>query len=35
MEEHRATIQRRMRELQAALAVTDYKITVYGGNATP
>ena len=35
MEEHRATIQRRMRELQAALAVTDYKITVYGGNAAP
>jgi hypothetical protein len=24
-----------MRDLQAALAVTEYKITVYGGNATP
>ena len=35
MEEHRAGIRRRMRELQAALAVTEYKITVYGGNATP
>ncbi len=35
MEEHRAGIQRRMRDLQAALAVTEYKITVYGGNATP
>ena len=35
MEEHRATIQRRLRELQAALAVTDYKITTYGGNAKP
>ncbi|MEU4602158.1 MerR family transcriptional regulator [Kribbella sp. NPDC023972] len=35
MEEHRAMIQRRLRELQAALAVTDYKITTYGGNATP
>ncbi|MFG1812337.1 MerR family transcriptional regulator [Kribbella sp. NPDC049174] len=35
MEEHRATIQRRLRELQAALAVTDYKITTYGGHATP
>lgn len=35
MEEHRATIHRRLRELQAALAVTDYKITTYGGTATP
>ena len=35
MEEHRSMIQRRLRELQAALAVTDYKITTYGGNATP
>lgn len=35
MEEHRATIQRRMRELQAALAVTEYKIAVYGGTAKP
>jgi DNA-binding transcriptional MerR regulator len=35
MEEHRETIQRRLRELQAALAVTDYKITTYGGNAKP
>jgi len=35
MEEHRAGIRRRMRELQGALAVTEYKITVYGGTATP
>jgi DNA-binding transcriptional MerR regulator len=35
MEEHRAGIRRRMGELQAALAVTEYKITVYGGNAAP
>jgi DNA-binding transcriptional MerR regulator len=35
MEAHRATIQRRLSELQAALAVTDYKITTYGGHATP
>jgi len=35
MQEHRATIQRRLRELQAALAVTDYKITTYGGHCTP
>ncbi|MFK4086321.1 MerR family transcriptional regulator [Kribbella sp. NPDC020789] len=35
MEEHRAGIQRRLRDLQAALAVTEYKITVYGGTAAP
>ncbi|NEA37156.1 MerR family transcriptional regulator [Streptomyces sp. SID13031] len=35
MQEHRATIQRRLRELQAALAVTDYKIITYGGDCTP
>jgi DNA-binding transcriptional MerR regulator len=35
MREHRAMIQRRLRELQAALAVTDYKIGYYGGNAAP
>jgi DNA-binding transcriptional MerR regulator len=35
MEEHRATIKRRLRELQAALAVADYKITTYGGHAEP
>ena len=35
MQAHRATIQRRLRELQAALAVTDYKITTYGGDCTP
>lgn len=35
MQEHRATIQRRLRELQAALAVTDYKIATYGGDCTP
>ncbi|HEY4571807.1 MAG TPA: MerR family transcriptional regulator [Kribbella sp.] len=35
MQEHRASIQRQLRELQLALAVTDYKINVYGGTATP
>ncbi|MEU4295164.1 MerR family transcriptional regulator [Kribbella sp. NPDC026596] len=35
MEEHRAGIQRRMRDLQVALAVTDYKISTYGGTAAP
>jgi DNA-binding transcriptional MerR regulator len=35
MLEHRATIQRRLRELQAALAVTDYKIATYGGDCAP
>jgi DNA-binding transcriptional MerR regulator len=35
MEEHRSRIQQQLRELQLALAVTDYKITVYGGTATP
>lgn len=35
MQEHRAGIQRRLRELQAALAVTDYKISTYGGDCTP
>jgi DNA-binding transcriptional MerR regulator len=35
MLEHRATIQRRLRELQAALAVTDYKVATYGGDCTP
>jgi hypothetical protein len=32
---HRATIVRRSQELQAALAVVDYKITTYGGNCSP
>ncbi|TCC51015.1 MerR family transcriptional regulator [Kribbella capetownensis] len=31
MEEHRARIQQQLRDLQLALAVTDYKISVYGG----
>ena len=35
MQEHRAKIHRQLRELQLALAVTDYKIDVYGGTATP
>ncbi|MDX2972217.1 MerR family transcriptional regulator [Kribbella solani] len=35
MQEHRVSIQRQLRELQLALAVTDYKITVYGGTAAP
>ena len=35
MQEHRDRIQRQLRDLQLALAVTDYKIDVYGGTATP
>jgi len=35
MQSHRATIQRRLQELQAALAVVDYKITTYGGDCRP
>ncbi|MEU4197861.1 MerR family transcriptional regulator [Kribbella sp. NPDC026611] len=35
MQEHRDRIQKQLRELQLALAVTDYKIAVYGGSATP
>lgn len=35
MQEHRARIQQQLRDLQLALAVTDYKITVYGGTAIP
>jgi DNA-binding transcriptional MerR regulator len=35
MQEHRAGIQQQLRDLQLALAVTDYKITVYGGTAAP
>ena len=35
MQEHRDRIQRQLRDLQLALAVTDYKIDVYGGSATP
>jgi DNA-binding transcriptional MerR regulator len=35
MQEHRARIHRQLRDLQLALAVTDYKITVYGGSAAP
>ena len=35
MREHRAKIQQQLRDLQLALAVTDYKITVYGGTAAP
>ena len=31
MQEHRATILRRLAEMQAALAVIEYKITTYGG----
>lgn len=31
MQDHRATIIRRLQELQAALAVIDYKIVTYGG----
>lgn len=32
MQDHRATIQRRLQEMQAALAVIDYKIDAYGGS---
>ena len=35
MEEHRARIQQQLRDLQLALAVTDYKIAAYGGTAAP
>lgn len=35
MQEHRDRIHKQLRELQLALAVTDYKITVYGGTAAP
>lgn len=35
MQEHRATILRRMQDLQAALTVIDYKITTYGGACAP
>jgi DNA-binding transcriptional MerR regulator len=35
MQEHRDRIQRQLRDLQLALAVTDYKIAVYGGTAAP
>lgn len=33
MQAHRESIRRRLRELQAALAVIDYKIATYGGAA--
>ncbi len=35
MQAHRATIVRRLQELQTALAVIDYKITTYGGHCGP
>lgn len=35
MQEHRERIQRQLRDLQLALAVTDYKIAAYGGTAAP
>jgi DNA-binding transcriptional MerR regulator len=35
MEEHRAMIKRRIREMTAALALTEYKITTYGGACSP
>ncbi len=35
MQAHRATIMRRLQDLQAALAVIDYKITTYGGACAP
>jgi DNA-binding transcriptional MerR regulator len=35
MLEHRDRIRQQLRDLQLALAVTDYKIAVYGGSAQP
>ncbi|MEJ1110809.1 MULTISPECIES: MerR family transcriptional regulator [unclassified Kribbella] len=35
MQEHRDQIQQQLRDLQLALAVTDYKIAMYGGTAAP
>jgi DNA-binding transcriptional MerR regulator len=35
MQAHRESIRRRLRELQAALAVIDYKIATYGGSCAP
>ena len=35
MQEHRDRIQHQLRDLQLALAVTDYKIAAYGGTAAP
>ncbi|HZX07498.1 MerR family transcriptional regulator [Kribbella sp.] len=35
MQEHRARIHQQLRDLQLALAVTDYKIAAYGGTAAP
>jgi DNA-binding transcriptional MerR regulator len=35
MQAHHATIQRQLRELSAALALTEYKITTYGGDCAP
>lgn len=35
MQAHRAKIQHRLQELQAALAVIDYKIATYGGHCAP
>ena len=35
MQEHRARIHQQLRDLQLALAVTDYKIAAYGGTAEP
>lgn len=35
LREHRDRVARRLQELQAALAVVDYKITTYGGSCGP
>ena len=35
MQAHRASVMRRLQDLQAALAVIDYKITTYGGACAP
>jgi DNA-binding transcriptional MerR regulator len=35
MRAHRASVVRRLQDLQAALAVIDYKITTYGGSCAP
>ena len=35
MQAHRESIRQRLRDLQAALAVVEYKITTYGGHCEP
>jgi DNA-binding transcriptional MerR regulator len=35
LQAHRAAVRQRLHDLQAALAVVDYKITTYGGRCSP